>query len=120
MRDFIFTQMVKHPFIETVNVPKRRFAKQTLCAQLCINSFSKENINEFSRTRYEDLNYFFKNYEQLQGNEIKLFKDKCKKLIFVLDILNKFWGASAAELRNRSFILTIYLYVAELVKESPK
>ena len=54
--------MKQSKFIGKVNIPARRYAKETLCAQIAINSFSKATIGEFSRTRFEDLKYFFDNY----------------------------------------------------------
>ena len=69
MRDFIFRKMVKHPFIEKINIPNTRYAKQALCAQICINSFRKAKLKTFSRTRYEDLYYFFREYRQATGIE---------------------------------------------------
>jgi hypothetical protein len=119
MKDFIFKEMVKHPFFKSINIAERRFAKQTLCAQICINSFTRKNINEFSRTRFEDLKYFFKEYEQLERKELKAFKDRCEHVISVLDILNKYFGEKSAELRNRSFILSTYLFVEELIETTP-
>lgn len=120
MKGFIFKKMVNHPFIKKINIPNRRFAKQTLCAQICINSFSIEDNNEFSRTRYEDLNYFFEEYKKLKGNELKFFNNKCNNIISVLDVLNAFYGKKAESLRNRSFILSIYLFVEEMIKTHRK
>ncbi len=115
MRDFIFKRMVKHPFIQSINIPNRRYAKETLCAQICINSFSKTIINDFSRTRYEDLDYFFETFKTISGNELKIFDAKCKHILSVLDVLRDNFGEKANELRNRSFILSVYLFVEELV-----
>lgn len=118
MKDFIFKTMVSHPFIEKIHIPNRRFAKQTLCAQICINSFSKANNNEFSRTRYEDLNYFFEEYSQPEGNDLKFFKERCDKILKVLDLIERYFGEKAKLLRNRSYILSIYLFVEEMFKTS--
>lgn len=114
MRDFIFNTMVVHPFISTVGIPPRRFSKQTLCAQICINSFSKENKKEFSRTRYEDLEYFFRFYANPQGQDLAFFRSKTKEIVSTLDVLNIHFGERAKDLRNRSLILSIYLFVDEL------
>ena len=117
MRDFIFKKMVKHPFIQSINIPSRRYAKETLCAQICINSFSKATINDFSRTRYEDLNYFFDNYKKISGNELKLFEERCEHILSILDVLHENFREKANELRNRSFILSIYLFIEDLIEK---
>lgn len=120
MKDFVFKKMVKHPFVKSIAIPERRFAKQTLCAQICINLFSKENINDFSRTRYEDLKYFFKSYEHLQGEELKLFENQCKHILDVLDTINFYFKEKAELLKNRSFILSVYLFIEEMTKTHSK
>lgn len=117
MRDFVFKTMVKHPFIKSIKIPERRYAKETLCAQICINSFSRKNFNEFSRTRYEDLSYFFEDYKKPAGNELKFYYDRCKHILSVLDILNSYFKEKASELKNRSFILSVYLFVEELFEK---
>lgn len=118
MRDFVFKEIIKHSFIKSVKIPERRYAKETLCAQICINSFSKKNIKEFSRTRYEDLSYFFEDYKKLEGSELKFFNDARNHIINVLDILNKYFKEKANELRNRSFILSVFLFVEELIEKT--
>jgi len=120
LKDFIFKEMVKHLFIQTLKIPDRRFAKQTLCAQICINSFLKENIDDFSRTRYEDLKYFFETYAHLEGKELNDFKKRCNHITNVLDILNNYFKENAYKLKNRSFILSVFLFVEELFKRSEK
>jgi hypothetical protein len=114
MRDFVFQNMKQSKFIGKVNIPARRYAKETLCAQIAINSFSKETIGEFSRTRFEDLKYFFDNYQKLSGNEEAIFKKQTKTILSTLQKLNDSFGDRADGLRNRSLILSIYLFVEEL------
>lgn len=120
LKDFIFKKMVKHLFIQALKIPERRFAKQTLCAQICINSFSKENIDDFSRTRYEDLKYFFETYAHLEGKELNDFEKRCTHITNVLDILNNYFKENACKLKNRSFILSAYLYVEGMTKTHSK
>jgi hypothetical protein len=120
MRDFIFDKMVKHSFIDKINIPNRRYAKQALCAQICINSFSSSKLKTFSSTRYEDLYYFFREYRELTGTEKIFFDERCQHIKNVLDILDKYFKDVAKLLRNRSFILSIYLFVENLYEEDKK
>jgi len=117
MRDFVFDDMVKHPFIQSIAIPKRRFAKETLCAQICINHFSLFNRDTFSRTRYEDLSQFFIYYKNPQGNELRNFEENCTRIKFILDVLNNTYGVKSQELKNRSYVLSIYLFVFELIAQ---
>ncbi len=118
MRDFVFNNMKESKFIKKISISPRRFAKETLCAQIAINSFSRTTIKEFSRTRYEDLKYFLDNYQNPTGKEQEIFKTQTKVILATLEKLNKFFGDKAHELKNRSLILSIYLFVEELSKSS--
>jgi hypothetical protein len=120
MRNFIFDKMVKHPFINKVNIPNRRYAKQALCAQICINSFRKSKLKMFSRTRYEDLFYFFREYREPTGTDREFFEERCQHVMNVLDILDNNFKDEAKHLRNRSFILSLYLFVEDLYETDKK
>lgn len=117
MKDFVFGKMVEKPFVKSVKIPNRRYAKETLCAQICINSFTKAKLRLFSRTRYEDLSYFFDNYANSSGKDLDFFRNRCKSIMEVLDTLNHYFDKRTDTLRNRSFILSIYLFVEELVEK---
>ena len=114
VKEFVFGKMASHKFIKKVNVPKRRFAKETLCAQIAINSFTKEKRGAFARTRYDDLLYFFNEYERPKGAERDTFITQTKAIVALLDDLEDAFAKRATELSNRSYILSIYLLFAEL------
>ncbi len=114
MKDFVFGKFVTHKFVRTLSVPKRRYAKETLGAQVSINSFSRAKIKAFSRTRYEDLEFFFKGYEHPQGKDLQFFRDQSRKILTVLDDLWKCFGEKTRDLSNRSYILSVYLLFEEL------
>ncbi len=114
MKELVFTKLASHGFIENVGIPARRYAKETLCAQICLNSFTREKLKTFARTRYEDLLHFFKEYEHPQGKDLDFFKDKGKKISGVMDDLWVAFGDRAKQLKNRSYILSVYLFFEEL------
>jgi len=120
MKDFVFSKMAKYRFIKSVSIPPRRYAKETLCAQICINSFSKTKTNTFSRTRYEDLKYFFETYTKPEGEDLKFFEQRSKHILRVLDYLDDHFKNKADAFRNRSFILSVYLFAEELIAEYQK
>lgn len=109
MKDFIFDKAVKHHFVQELKMPNRRYAKETLCAQIAINSFSRAKLNVFSRTRYEDLSFFFQEYEKPHGRDLELFKKQTRLILSVLDDLRDCFGARTRELSNRSYVLSVYL-----------
>lgn len=118
MKDFIFKTMVAHPFIEGIGIPAKRYAKQTLCAQICVNVFTRSKLNSFARTRCEDLLYFFSEYEHPQGKDLSFFDASCGKISRTLGELWKTFGAKSKDLRNRSYILSLYLLMEEAIAEN--
>jgi hypothetical protein len=117
MKEFVFGQFVQAPFIENLGTPKRRYAKQTLCAQIAINIFSRLKLSSFARTRYDDLLHFFSEYERPQGKDLAIFEKATKDGLRVGDRLGKIFGKDAKRLRSRSYILSIFLFFDELVEK---
>ncbi len=115
MKDFVFDTLPPRPFIANLGIPERRYAKETLCAQICINSFMRSRYGIFARTRYEDLLYFFQQYAAPQGDERDIYDDNQQRIVAIVDKLGVSFGDAARELRNRSYILSIYLLFEELV-----
>lgn len=114
MKEFVFDELAEHGFIQTIKIPQRRYAKETLAAQIAINSFTRKKVNAFARTRYEDLIFFFKEYERPQGADLELFDAQSEVIRSALDDLRSSFGKKASEFRNRSYVLSIYLVFEEL------
>src|SRR5437879_13512931 len=102
MNELVFGKLTKHQFTSHLGIPDRRFAKETLCAQICINSFTRAKVHEFARTRYEDLLAFFEEYERPQGKDLQFFQRQAKSISAVLDQLWVCFGDTTKRLRNRS------------------
>jgi uncharacterized protein DUF262 len=117
MKEVVFKTFAKHPFIQEVGIPARRFAKETVAAQVCINSFTKAKLGFFARTRYEDLLQFFMEYEHPQGQDLQFFQMQGRKIINVMDGLIGCLGDNTKQLRNRAYILSVYLLFEELFNE---
>ena len=120
MKRLVFEQLARHSFIKQIGISKKRFAKQTLCAQICINSFNRKKLGSFARTRYEDLEHFFSEYVDPKGQDLGLFNMQSKRISDVLDQLSECFGGNTKNLRNRSYILSIYLFMEELVGKEGK
>lgn len=117
MKDLVFGKLAAHTFIKKLGIPVRRFAKQTLCAQICINSFRRAKLKTFERTRWEDLRDFFQEYERPQAKDLEFFRKRVGIINTVLDQLWKCFGDRTKELRNRSYILSVYLFFEELIEK---
>jgi hypothetical protein len=64
MRDRLFDspELGKHPFLERVGVPNRRFARELIAAQVMLEVSTKADSNEFARARHFDLQRYVKQY----------------------------------------------------------
>jgi hypothetical protein len=113
MKGFVFNTLANHKFIKSLGIPVRRYAKQTLAAQISINSFSRDKLSVFARTRYDDLIQFFQEYADPKGRDLDRFNKLTKKIPNVLDALWDCFGERTKDLKNRSYILSIYLFVEE-------
>jgi hypothetical protein len=115
MKDFVFGKLVSHPFVKALDISVKRYAKQTLCAQICINSFMRAKNGAFATTRFENLQHFFQEYAQPQGKDKEFFEAMSKRIPVVMNKLWKVFGEKAKQLTNRSYILSIYLFFEELL-----
>ncbi len=117
VKDFVFKRMCRHHFIkETITIPKRRFSKETLCAQICINSYHKAKSDTFFRTRFNDLEDFFMTGKNLKGKELSFLKTRLDSIHSTLGILDKYFTSKGRLLKNRSFVLSIYLFAEGLTE----
>jgi len=114
MKDFVFRKVATHKFMDALKISNRRYAKETLAAQIAINSFARAKMASFARTRYEDLLAFFKEYEQPPGQDLEIFRKQSKAILSTLDELWKCFGSRAGELSNRSYLLSVYLLFEEI------
>jgi len=118
MKDFVFAKLPKDAFIAKLGIPARRYAKETLCAQICINSFRHARLGTFARTRYEDLQYFFQEYERPQGGQLDFFQTQTKKIERTMEQLWQCFGEKTKELKNRSYVLSVYLFLEETMQQN--
>ena len=119
IKDLVFDDLVSHHFIKGLKkLPPKRFSRQTLCAQICINSFMRAKLGSFVSTRYENLLHFFQEYAQPQGKDKDFFQAQSERVTTVLNELWAIYGVKAAELSNRSYILSLYLFTEELLGEN--
>lgn len=114
MKGFVFSTLANDRFVKALGIPGRRYAKETLCAQIAINSFTKKKVGQFARTRYDDLVNFFDQYAAPTGEEEKLFKERATAIPKTFEILWSIFGQKTRDLRNRSYVLSIFLLVEDV------
>ena len=119
MRDFVFNKRPKgiqdHTFFTSISTPTyRRYAREQIAAQILLNYFSiNSEKKDFTRSRYVDLQLFFKEKSYLNKQDKKLIKK-------VMDILNKICevlGVDLAIIENRAIAVSTFLFMAELINK---
>ena len=114
MRDAIFYDIKDHSFFEKINIPPRRYAKEQVAAQIALNEFSKRDTGSFHRSRYIDLQEFFKVYNRFSSNDkhtINLIKDNLDKVV-------EYFQNRLKYLNNRAICVSIYLFISQLIEEN--
>jgi len=111
MRDTIFYDIGKHAFLSKTRIPERRFAREQVAAQIVLNEFSKRDNNTFHRSRYVDLQDFFKEYDKFAPKDketVVSIKEKFGKI-------DKYFGAKLKHVGNRAIAVSVYLFVSQLI-----
>ena len=111
MKDFVFQLAKTHPFFKNISIPTRRFAREQVLAQICLNSFSLSIRKRYQSARWERLLEFFVQFDKLDRykTELNIVKN-------TLDLLDESFGHKAKELTNRALILSAYLFVENMVR----
>ncbi|MDX6403443.1 MAG: hypothetical protein QOH70_898 [Blastocatellia bacterium] len=123
MKTFVFDQLAKRNFILELGLPKERtrYARETLCAQISINSFTRAQPgNRFARTRYEDLLGFFNAYAHPTGKDRTFFDRQTKKITTTIDQLGQALAKDTKSFSNRSYLLSVYLLFEKLADKEGK
>jgi hypothetical protein len=110
MRDFVYKEMGKEaPFLRRTRLSEKRFSRQFTLAQICINSFSRNESGDFVRARYDDLEDFFKEEYELDENDANL-----NRIRAVLKSMEKYFGDKAESITSRAVAVSAYLFCEEL------
>lgn len=110
IRDFIYKEMGKEaPFLRRTKLSEKRFSRQFTLAQICINSFSRNETGNFVRARYDDLEDFFKEKYNLKESDENL-----NRIRAVLRSMEKSFGEKAESISSRAVAVSAYLFCEQL------
>ncbi|MGI2336011.1 MAG: DUF262 domain-containing protein [Dehalogenimonas sp.] len=118
MRDFVFLGEPKgireHNFFSEngINIPYKRYAREQVAAQIALNYFKLQNKHEFGRSRYIDLQLFFKEKSKFDDND----KELVSKLKTVLQKIDEYFRESISLIKNRALAISIFFMVNELIE----
>lgn len=119
MRDFVFNKRPKgiqdHKFFTSISTPTyRRYAREQITAQILLNYFSlNSGKKDFTRSRYVDLQLFFKEKLYLNEQDKKLIK----KVMYILNKICEVFGVDLAIIENRAIAVSTFLFMAELINK---
>lgn len=111
MRDKIFYVIGKHAFLSKIRIPQKRFAREQVAAQIVLNEFSRRDDNNFHRSRYVDLQDFFKEYDKFTPKDeetVLSIKQRFEKIV-------QYFGNKLQYIKNRAIAVSVYLFVSQLM-----
>jgi hypothetical protein len=114
MRDYIFNDIGRHDFFKGIRIPYRRYAREQVAAQIVLNSFSRKETGQYHRSRYIDLQEFFKERNRLSKNDSKLTNEIRQKL----DMVCQYLKDELHLVGNRAIAVSLFLFVSELIDQS--
>ena len=114
MRDYVFNNVGNHDFFHGINIPYRRYAKQQVAAQIALNYFSYKKNGQYHRSRYLDLQEFFKENSNLNEYEESLTIQIKERL----DIICKNLKDKLHHITNRAIAVSLFLFISALIDES--
>lgn len=114
MRDLVFNK-IKNEFIEMdyfkeSSIRKGRFGRQEVASQILLNAFSKKEYNEFHRSRYDDLQEFFKTKENFSSADKRIIDEVVQTLKFI----EKYFGKNLIYINNKALAVSVFLFVIEM------
>ena len=115
IRNFIYKDIGNDgPFLRKTNLSEKRFSRPFTLAQICLNSFAKnEPHGDFIRARFDDLQEFFERNHDLDKKDENLVR-----INRVLELMDKKFGTSAGNISSRAVAVSGYLFVEELIQKS--
>ena len=113
MRDYVFHTLSENAFFSSISIPYRRYARAQVAAQIAFNLFNRRDVGEFARTRYIDLQLFFKRFKVMDSDDRVL----CKGISETAGALVHPLGDNIQLLKNRAITVSFFLYSHEILTE---
>ena len=115
MRNWLFdsAELGRHPFLDRVGVPKRRFARELIAAQVMLEVSAKADTNDFARARHFDLQRYVKKHADEADPHVG-------EVVATLNALEQDAPDLAAKLGNRAICVSVIVAGWELkVRDIP-
>ncbi len=113
MRDLIFADLSKYDMFKEITIPSRRFAREQVASQIVLNVFGLRKDDTFKRSRFTDLQKFFKQYQRFEKEDKAIIKEIRENLKTVYS----HFSGNLKWIRNRAMAVSVYLFVSGLVEQ---
>ena len=120
LRDICFDDLATNPFLTSIDIPTRRFAREQLAAQIAAQVIAIEKakqagrVREFARVRHMDLQKAFKDNTQVSAET----KEWLARVEQVMNLLAD-QSESLPTLRSRAIVLSVVLLAYERDVSTP-
>jgi len=108
MRDFVKNLSENDFFNSKTPLSTRRYAFQAIAAQICLLE-----IDGIKNAKFSDLSEFYKRNGSFDVNS-----QKGKKILRIIEAMNKIFPAKTSAFRNRAAVISFYLLLSELIDNS--
>lgn len=103
MRNFVKTLSQNKFFKEKTPISQKRYAYQSICAQIAL--LEKEGIRN---AKFSDLKQFYKNNKEFDENS-----NVAQKIRKIINYMNEIFDSRTSAFRNRASIVSFYLLLSE-------
>lgn len=114
MRDLIFNKsengLIELPYFTFSGIRKGRFGRQEVAAQILLNAFCKKETDEFHRSRFLDLQEFFKDKIKLSIEDKRLIDE----VRATLELISEHFKTNLIFINNKALAVSVFLFVSEL------
>ena len=116
LRDICFHELAQNPFLASIDIPTKRFAREQLAAQIVAQVIAIEQaqaadgVREFARVRHMDLQKLFKDNTHVSP-ETRTWVERIESVMNLLAEQSK--SDSLPVLRSRAIVLSLVLLAYE-------
>ncbi len=113
MRDLVFADLSKYDMFKEITIPSRRFAREQVASQIVLNVFGWKKDGTFRRSRFTDLQEFFKQYQRFEEVDKTIIEEIKKNL----RTIHSHFSGKLKWIRSRAMAVSVYLFVSGLVEQ---
>jgi len=117
MRDLVFDtdkDLIEYDYFMESSIRKGRYGRQEVASQILLNAFSKKEEGEFHRSRFVDLQEFFKRKEKMTSADNKVVEEAKH----TLKMIAKYFKSNLKYINGKALAVSVYAFIHELIELS--